>query len=61
MESLKGLTAEVGTMTFNSKGNLLAVGFKEREAKQPNGEHRKLPGLVTILSYPSMKAGTEFM
>lgn len=41
-EVLHGLSDEVGTMKFNSRGNMLCVGFKES-------------GYVRIVSYPSMK------
>lgn len=59
MEALSGLSAEIGTMTYNSRGNVLAIGFKEREVKESTGEFRKLPGLIKIIGYPSMRGLLE--
>eukprot|EP00879_Flechtneria_rotunda_P018458 GHRR01019362.1.p1 GENE.GHRR01019362.1~~GHRR01019362.1.p1 ORF type:complete len:317 (+),score=107.07 GHRR01019362.1:204-1154(+) len=44
---MSDLTGEVGTMTFNTRGNLLAVGFKEN-------------GGIKVISYPSMKTLVEW-
>jgi hypothetical protein len=41
-ESLGGLSAEVATMRFNSRGNMLAVGFRDNS-------------MVQVIAYPSMR------
>jgi hypothetical protein len=41
-ESLTGLSGEVATMRFNSRGNMLAVGCRDNS-------------MVQVIAYPSMR------